>query len=234
MPNDRHRFLGPDIILLNPQIPVEIFLPPEDFSHIHFLGTQAQLNDFDCDVYFLRIHEWSVKMLMEVLNAPNTHQELLRAEHKAGKAFTTVLRSDSFRNHVLYQPREWYNAYQLDATTSEGMPGNLLVHYHDVGGDKWTAMANMIAQLPESKGLFSVPLDETAYVQEISEYWDRIRKAYRLLDLPQAKSGDSNVYNAVRRLQYAATYEADNEEKMNDAMTGLQSTLGLQDDEEVV
>lgn len=231
MSNSICRFLGPDIILLNPQIPVEIFLPPNDFSNIHFLGTQAQ-NDFDCGVFFLRIHDWSVKMLMEVLNAPNAHEEVQRAEHKVGKAFDMILRSDRFRNHVLYQPRKWYNAYQLDTTTtSEGMKGNLLVHFHSLGGDKWSAMADMMAQSTASKRQFSIPLVETAYVREISEYWNRIRKAYRLLKLPETRSDDSNVHNAVRRLQYAVTYEADSEEKMVEAMAGLQGALGLQNDE---
>jgi hypothetical protein len=173
-------------------------------------------------------------MLLEVINMPNSHPELAAAEDKGEKAFDMVLRSDRFRNSVIYQPRIWYNAYQVNASYFEGEPGDLLVHFPDIGGDKWSAMAELIAQPAERMMKWDVPLEQTTYEREISDYWERLRRASKLLDAAYARMGEPAVQDAVRRLQYATTYEMDREEKMIPALSGLQDALGLRDDDTVV
>lgn len=56
-----------DIVLMNPKIPLEIFLPPEDgWSHIHALVTNDH-RGLNNGVFFLRVHEWSVWMMTACL-----------------------------------------------------------------------------------------------------------------------------------------------------------------------
>ncbi|KAK3047792.1 hypothetical protein LTR09_010767 [Extremus antarcticus] len=226
-------WVGPDVIILNPHVPVEPFLPPEDFSKVNFLGTRDS-EGFSAGVFFVRVHEWSVKLLVDVLNAGQSHPEIELATDKSQAAFETVLRSDRFREQVSYQPRLWYNGYQMNTTNFEGVRGDLLVHFHDIGGDKWTAMADTIARTAERKKKWEVPFEETTYEREIADYWDRIRKARRLLGMAQQRTDDNAVYEAVRRLQYATTYEVDDLEKMRGGMIGLQNALRLKGNERIV
>ena len=67
------------MILLNPRMPLEIFLPPEEFDHIHFLGTHDE-EGLNCGVFFIRVHEWSVQMLLDVLAIPDHHPEVQPAQ----------------------------------------------------------------------------------------------------------------------------------------------------------
>ncbi|KAK5163465.1 uncharacterized protein LTR77_010647 [Saxophila tyrrhenica] len=224
---------GPDVIILNPHVPLESFLPPADFSRTHLLGTHDS-KGFNSGVFFLRVHDWSVQMLVEVLYAGNFHPEIERAEDKTQAAFDEVLRSDRFRGQVVYQPRTWYNAYQLNATQFEGHRGDLLVHFHDIGGDKWTAMADTLARTAKAKKKWAVPFEETTYESEISDYWERIRKARQLLSVARSRQEDNAVWEAVRRLSYALTYEVDDKEKMRGGMIAVQNALRLPDSERLV
>lgn len=208
---------------------MEIFLPPPGFENIHFLGTQDS-EGFNCGIYFVRVHEWSVRLLIEVLDAPSVRPEILQAEDKGRRAFEMVLRSDKFRAHVLYQPRSWYNAYQINSTTFEGVRGDVLVHFHDLGGDKWTAMADMISRPASTQKSWSIPLEETTYEREISDYWERVRKCREMLQLGRPKAQDKVVFDALRRLEFASTYEVDDEEKMSSALSGLRTALDRQGD----
>ncbi|KAK3725352.1 hypothetical protein LTR37_000322 [Vermiconidia calcicola] len=227
-------WFGPDVILLNPQIPLEIFLPPSDFINTHFLGTHDQ-EGINCGVFFLRVHEWSVRMMIEVLTVLKSHIDVKEnPESQVQKALQTVITSDQFRGHVNYQPRTWYNAYQLGMDEFEGEPGNLLVHFHDLGGDKWSAMANTIDQKEDWRGRLSVPLKQTTYELETREYWERIRRAWHLLNLAQSRPYVPDADESFRRLQYAVTYEMDRSEVLITAMGNLQDALGLQENEKVV
>jgi hypothetical protein len=207
---------------------VEIFLPPDDFPGVHFLGTHDD-KGVNCGVFFLRVDQWSVRLLAEVLNAPPAHTKSQSTEDKSQRVFHELLKSDRYRSAVMYQPKLWYNAYQVNATYFEGDPGDLLVHFHDIGGDKWSAMDDTLGRTLQQKEKWQVFLEETTYEREISDYWNRIRKAYKLLDAAQSRSKDPRVYDAVRRLQYATTYEQDREDKMLPALTGMQVVLGLKD-----
>lgn len=170
-------------------------------------------------------------MLLEVINTPESHPAIARAEDKSEKTFEMILRSERFRHQVVYQPRIWYNAYQLNATYFEGEPGDLLVHFPDIGGDKWSAMSDFIAEPAEKKKKWNVPLKQTTYEREINEYWDRIRQAYSLLEIARPRMEDPSLQDALRRLQYAVTYEMDREDKMIPAINGLRNALGQQGDD---
>ena len=89
-------------MILNPRIPLKIFLPPEDFCHAAFLGTHDE-QGLNRGVFFLRVHEWSVKMLIEVLSV--SKDEFGDSLEASRKALEKVLRSDRFWDQAFYQPR---------------------------------------------------------------------------------------------------------------------------------
>jgi hypothetical protein len=62
-----HRWFDGDIALMNPKIPLEIFLPPEEeWNHIHALVTNDH-RGLNNGVFFLRVHEWSVWLMTACL-----------------------------------------------------------------------------------------------------------------------------------------------------------------------
>lgn len=221
-------WLGPDVILLNPQIPLEIFLPPDDFDHMHFLATHDS-DGLNGGVFFLHVHEWSVKLLIEIMALPRNHPALKQAAEKDELSMEMVVTSEHFRGHATYQPRRWYNAYQLSVAEFEGQPGDLLVHFHDLEGDKWSAMANALGQLSRKNSTWSVPLAMTTYESEIAEYWGRLRKARKLLQQAEKRRREDEVDGAAKRLEYAVNYEADLESVMNSSIDNLKKALGIKE-----
>ena len=220
-------WVGPDFILTNPQIPLEIFLPPEDFGHIHFLGTHDH-NNFDSSVFFIRVHEWSARLLVEVLAFPQLHTAILQANNKGDKAFEAVLKDEKNVDHVLYQPRAWYNAYQMNMSDFKGGRGDVFVHFSGSGADRWSAMADALDQLSRNKRFWSVALEKTSYVREIREYWDRLRLSYTMLNQAAARIAEEPVEKAFRRVQYATRFEADKVHVMDEALEGAKGVFGNQ------
>lgn len=56
-------WLDGDLVIMNPHIPLEIFLPPEPaWSHINALVTNDH-HGLNNGVFFLRVHEWSVWLM---------------------------------------------------------------------------------------------------------------------------------------------------------------------------
>jgi hypothetical protein len=222
-------WLSPDVMILNPQIPLEIFLPPEDFGNGRVLTTRDR-DGVTNGVFFLQVHTTSVKMLIDILAIPPNEfgEDGQLGRDAARRAFEKVLRSEAYRDHVFYQPRKWYNPYQSTASDSEAQKGDLLVHFHGLGGDKWGAMASLIEKNGEMRRDWNVPLDRTKYQKEINEYWNSIREAKSLLWDTRGQAQEQQVDPAYRRLQYATTYETDDMSAMRVAIDGLKQATGKQ------
>jgi hypothetical protein len=219
------RWVSPETVILNPKIPLEIFLPPPDFPNIHFIGTHDS-DGFCTGVFFLRVHDWSVQLLAEILAPPREPGTDLR-KHKDAKAMQNVLTAENSRQAVVYQPRIWFNAYQLDTETFEGKNGDLLVHFHELDGDMWAAMAQTLEQVHQEKRIWNVPMEKTTYEQDVAAYWARMRKSRELLALADEKMQDGDVKDARERLSWIRDYECDSESKMKAAIAWLETVLGV-------
>ncbi len=218
-----------DVILLNPQIPLEIFLPPRDFARMHVLATHDE-HGFDGGMFFIHVHPWSVRMLIDVLSHSKNDEDIMAASRKDHKAFEITLRSDAYRDDVVYQPRWWYNTYPRDIVSGQ-KEGELLIHFNEAGGDKWSGMANQLDDLSRSSSSHNVPLVRTQYPASIDDYWNRMREAHAVVLQAAPKSDDEAVVDAVRRVQYAATYEADRDDGdiLKRAINTLKMAIGLID-----
>lgn len=228
-----YRWLGPDIVLLNPHVPLELFLPPEGYPHIHFLGTH-DTEGLNTGAFFLHVDEWSVRMLIDVLARPKDDPAIQHVADKDRMALELVLTDAKWRKEVMYMPRTWFNAYQLSSDRFEGRRGDLLVHFHDLEGDKWSAMSGYLQQVTLRNSTWSVPLSMTTYENEIAEYWARVKQAEFLLDRSERMISNEAVKEAAYRLGYAFHFEADIESVMNDAMDGLKEAMGIREGEKVV
>lgn len=63
-----------DLVLVNAQIPLEIFVPPPEYSHIHHL-VSSDLNGLNAGVFFLRVHPWSLRYLSAIISYSDFHPD---------------------------------------------------------------------------------------------------------------------------------------------------------------
>ncbi|KAI4853373.1 hypothetical protein E4T44_00881 [Aureobasidium sp. EXF-8845] len=64
-----------DALILNPNVPLSIFLPPPDLSHIHFVGNK-DWRGLNNGVFFVRVHPWTVSMFTSAMSFPICHQDV--------------------------------------------------------------------------------------------------------------------------------------------------------------
>lgn len=58
-----------DTVLMNPNMPLETFLPPPELPNVHLL-TSRGWNGLRGGVFFLRVHPWSVELLSAAIAYP--------------------------------------------------------------------------------------------------------------------------------------------------------------------
>lgn len=182
------RWFDADTIILNDNIPWSIFLPPwEYFNDIHFLGNK-DWNGFNCGVFIMRINEWSVNFLTQATALP-----LLRPDVPLGvpipnmeqDAMKWVLDQEGYKEHAIYQPRLWYNAFaegqRLDGEAQmETKAGDMLIHFAG-SGHKPTLMAHWLDILENEPEKVNIPLANLTLHNDITDFWANLRTARQAL-----------------------------------------------------
>ena len=159
--------------MVNPKIPLEIFLPPEQFPHLHLLAT-ADPHGLNNGVFFIKIHPWSVGLLSAVIAYPTFRPEV-HLEFRDQSALEEILKEKPFKKNFAILPQRWINAYQAERDGSRTLPfqvvpGDLLVHLPGVPQrDEWMRHYLGIAERHWPK--WEVDLDSTNYSKEITDYW---------------------------------------------------------------
>ncbi|OJJ50849.1 hypothetical protein ASPZODRAFT_137982 [Penicilliopsis zonata CBS 506.65] len=174
-----------DTIVMNPNIPIELFLPPtEDFEHIH-LVLSKDWNGVNNGVFPIKVHPWSVELLSSIIAYPYDNPDTLLV-FRDQSALGFLLDNEYFANSTAYVPLRWFNAYRgkPDGGMSEIHPeelqihrGDFLVHFAGTMGaernDTMTEFTNVARHhLPS----WEVALEETNYPAEVREYWARMRQ----------------------------------------------------------
>ncbi|KAB8556627.1 hypothetical protein FH972_025663 [Carpinus fangiana] len=101
-----------DLILINPSIPVSVFLPPTHlFPDVHFLGNRDQ-NGLNTGTFFLHVHEWSVKMLAKAIAFP-----MYRTEIDLGVSMDQEAMAHVFNDTTPYVPKtsqDWDRLHEAE------------------------------------------------------------------------------------------------------------------------
>lgn len=186
-------------MVTNGQIPLEIFEPPPDYRHIHFLASK-DTNGLNAGVFMMRVCPWSLDLLTNVMTYRHYH-----ANETYRFAEQTVLRrlldhDDRFTNHSIYVPRKWFNTY-LHIDDVE--PGAFLGHFPgDVIYLKWLMFKWLrIVDIDPSK--YSRPVDDTFYDAEIRTFWAAKRRADDVL-----RGFDRDFRRGGDPVAIAATHES--------------------------
>ena len=194
----RCRWFDADTIILNDNIPWSIFLPPrEDFSDIHFLGNK-DWNGYNCGVFMMRINEWSVNFLTQATAIP-----LLRPDIPLGvpypnyeqDAMKWVLEQKGYKEHALYQPREWYNGFSIGAEGElEVKTGDLLIHFPGVS-QKYSQMGHWLDIVENELEKVKLPLANLTLHDNVKDFWATLRTAKQALQ----SATESRVEDSIVR-----------------------------------
>lgn len=221
---DLASWVDPDTLVLNPRVPLELFIPPPD-EDIHLIATHDDNGYFNGGVFFLRVDTWSLEFLIQVLAVPLTDKKHHVSVNKDHAALEQIMEGSHFRNRVTYQPRTWFNAFDFNKTY-EGEAGDLMVHLVDLGGDKWARMDKFLGNVTKPVNPYEMPLEQTKYGSRVEEFWTRMKEARKILKESKDKEkGNDAIKETARRLKFALDFETDHEEVMRESYDALHRYL---------
>lgn len=207
-----YRWFDADSIIINPQIAVENFLPPTDVGEYHVLATKDQ-NGLNTGIFFLRVHQWSVNMLLQAVAMPMFRSDIDLGYSVDQTAMALLFNETENKDYILYQPRTWYNTYEFHHAY-EGKEGDMLVHFPGLFEDRAQHMRDWLEVVEGPGGdKWQVPLRQTSYPRRIDEFWELIREGrLRLHNAPSLLRGrfaTKEAEEAVQHLQDVMDYETD-------------------------
>ena len=90
-------------MLVNQELQWELFLPPEPtFSHIHFLASHEPHQPFNIGVFFVRVSDLAVDLLMEA-SALRFHKPAQTLWAPEQDAVNLILETETYKDHVIFQ-----------------------------------------------------------------------------------------------------------------------------------
>lgn len=216
--------------MINPALPVDIFLPPSDFDNIHVLATKDE-NGLNTGVFFIHVHELSVRMIAKALAYPMFRPDVDLGISADQYAMELIFNETEFSQHILYQPRIWYNAYEFHHGY-EGKAGDILVHFPGLEDDRWKHMLSWLDRIegPEAKQ-WEVELAHTMYPDQIDKFWAQVRECRDTLSITDRHFDDNNsvpedLMTAVENLRKVLSYWTDQMEVMHSAVMGVRHAMG--------
>ncbi|ORX96856.1 hypothetical protein BCR34DRAFT_607508 [Clohesyomyces aquaticus] len=169
-----------DTVLMNPQIPLDIFLPPEpQFSNIHLLVTNDR-HGLNNGVFLIRVSQWAFKLFASALSI-REYQPEIPLKYTEQSAMEEAIKRPWWAKSVVQVPQRWFNCYPPDGSSGdEHAPricreGSMLIHFaSNRDGKRPERMARFHEIADNKTAEWYKPVNETGYVKEIAEYWERL------------------------------------------------------------
>ncbi|ETN39909.1 uncharacterized protein HMPREF1541_06135 [Cyphellophora europaea CBS 101466] len=183
-PDQRYEWIfwhDADSVLVNHNIPLEIFLPPPGWEHINWLVSN-DLSGLNAGVYLVRVCEWAVHFFAASLSYPLYHADK-HLLHDEQSAQDLLLREARWRNATMHLPQRWFNAYHNFGTDKDvppewrwengyAEPGDMLVHFPGTVPEfRAHVMDEWLQKKRERADEYCPPLDRTSYVQDVASFW---------------------------------------------------------------
>ncbi|SMQ51251.1 unnamed protein product [Zymoseptoria tritici ST99CH_3D7] len=171
-----------DTVIMNKQIPLEVFLPPLSFhKEVNLLYTK-DWNGLNNGVFFLRVSPWAMEFLSSIL-AYRTFRPDEELDFTEQSAMARVLELDQYGHHAVECPPQWFNAYPNDGGDPivhyDHLPGQLLVHFAGIG-DKTEAIGEWVGKLEANRSHWEMLVGSTNYEQQIMEFWDGLDEEHAI------------------------------------------------------
>lgn len=171
-----------DTVLLNPHIPIDVFLPPpgSEFDDVHLVYSN-DWNGLNNGVFPVRVNTWAVQLFSAIVSFRHFRSEVPLI-FRDQSAMDYLMHEPAFAPHVVEAPQRWFNAYQGEHNETL-MPfqirrGDFLVHFAGVG-NREERMEYWLERAEAHLDDWEVPLKSTSYVQEAKDFWSqqsRMRK----------------------------------------------------------
>ncbi|RMZ69818.1 galactosyl transferase GMA12 MNN10 family [Pyrenophora seminiperda CCB06] len=170
-----------DTILTNPNVPLDIFLPPPNskFSHVNLVVTKDR-NGLNNGVFFIRVNEWSVRFFAACLSLREWEKGVV-LKYSEQSAMEIVIERDSFRPSTIFVPQYWFNAFPppispptlaSSSSSSQARTGALLMHFaSNRDGKRPQRMAHWAEVARNESSGWNIALNETGLVEEVAGFW---------------------------------------------------------------
>ncbi|GFG13353.1 glycosyltransferase 6 [Aspergillus udagawae] len=192
-----------DTVLMNPDMPLETFLPPPELSNAHLLVSR-DWNGLHSGVFFLRVHPWSVELLSAAIAYPVVKPDVQLIWFEQSAISNVLAENEYFALSTVYCPLRWFNAYTrhpngIDINPDTPLhlqvhPGDLLVHFPGTPKANLTRTLTPYLEIAESHSRdWEVPLEETRYVEETKRFWTDLRFGSfgRITSIPEPIDADA-------------------------------------------
>lgn len=167
-----------DTIILNPYIPIEIFLPPQDFDDIHLMYSN-DWNGLNNGVFPIRVNQWSAMLLASIV-AFRHYRPDDPLTFRDQSAMNTLMKESRFVKNTVESPQRWFNAYQGEHNETlapfQIRRGDFLVHFAGVP-NRDERMAYWLDRAEQRLDDWEIPLKSTSYGQEVRDFWNERRHA---------------------------------------------------------
>ncbi|KAF2103390.1 hypothetical protein NA57DRAFT_18268, partial [Rhizodiscina lignyota] len=160
-----------DSIVMNQQIPLEIFEPPSDFSHINWIAGR-DWNGLNAGVLMIRVCQWSLNLMTRTMTYKHYHQDEDYVFEEQSIFARLTEKDEEFKKEMIYVPRSWFNAYFYQL--QEAKPGILLSHFPhpDFKWHIYEWLKILDADKDEQYNpVYNKPYEETDYPKEIKRFW---------------------------------------------------------------
>lgn len=231
------RWVDADSIIINPAIPVDIFVPPPGLEDVHFIASKDQ-NGLNTGIVFLHVHPWTVSMLVETLALPIYRPDIDLGRSADQDAMAQVLSKTwdgpdgrGYADGMVYLPRTWINTYEWHHAY-EGKKGDMLVHFPGLEDDRWPHMDNWLNIVEKTPLEWEVSLEDSGYSDLTTQFWQQYRAARDLVNniqedilLSPAGAATSARQNAVNNLRRALQQNADEPEYVQQMVDELKAAV---------
>ncbi|KAF2159032.1 glycosyltransferase family 34 protein [Zasmidium cellare ATCC 36951] len=163
-----------DTIILNPHIPIEVFLPPpgSEFDDVHLLFSN-DWNGLNNGVFPVRVNQWSVQLFSAITSFRHYRPDA-PLPFRDQSAMDALMHEPAFSSNLAQAPQRWFNAYQGEHNETlapfQIRRGDFLVHFAGVL-NREERMGYWLERAEQHLDDWEVPVKSTSYPQEVRDFW---------------------------------------------------------------
>ena len=221
-----------DTVLLNPYIPIEVFLPPpgSEFDDIHLVYSN-DWNGLNNGVFPVRVNQWAVELFSAIVSFRHYRPKdplIFRDQ----SAMDTLLHEPAFAPHIVQAPQRWFNAYQGEHNETlapfQLRRGDFLVHFAGVP-NREERMIHWLNRAEQHLEDWEVPLKSTSYGQEAKDFWSE-QSDLRRVKKETAEKMRTKVQELITKVEqqlsdYGERLGEEHKEAINNQMETLKEIL---------
>ncbi|EME39449.1 glycosyltransferase family 34 protein [Dothistroma septosporum NZE10] len=163
-----------DTIILNPYIPIEVFLPKpgSEFDDVHLMYSN-DWNGLNNGVFPVRVNQWSAQLFSAITSFRHYRPEAPLV-FRDQSAMDMLMKEPAFANNIVQSPQRWFNAYQGEHNETlapfQIRRGDFLVHFAGVP-NREERMNYWLERAEQHLDDWEIPVKSTSYLQEVRDFW---------------------------------------------------------------